>query len=65
MEVPKFTAKVYLGNDEVTHNSGDDADELYDWMLAQSQGKFGDLHGELIDNKTNKVVRRFRKSPPD
>ena len=23
----KFTAKVYLGNDEITHNSGDEA-----WM---------------------------------
>ncbi len=61
----KYTAKIYFENDEIAHNSGDDVDELYTWMLTQAQGKFGSIHGEIIDNKTNKVIKRFRKSPPD
>lgn len=65
MDQLKYTAKIYLGSDEVMHNTGNDVDELYEWMLVQAQGKFGDIHGELIENKTSKVVRRFRKSPPD
>lgn len=61
----RYTAKIYFDNNEVTHESGDDADQLYNWMLVKAQGKFGNLHGEVIDNKTKEVVRTFRKAPPD
>lgn len=61
----KYTAKLYLAKDEIVDSEGDDIDKLYSWMLAQAEGKFGSVHGEIIDNKTNKVVRQFRKSPPD
>jgi hypothetical protein len=61
----KYTAKIYFDKDEVEHDSGDDLDALYTWMLMKAQGKFGNLHGEIIDNKTKKVVKTFRKSPPD
>lgn len=61
----KYTAKIYFDKDEVAHESGDDMDELYNWMLIKTQGKFGNFNGEIIDNKTGKAVRSFRKSPPD
>lgn len=61
----RYTAKIYFDDDEVAHQSGDDIEELYNWMLMKAQGKFGNLNGEIIDNKTGKVVKGFRKSPPD
>lgn len=61
----KYTAKIYFDDEEVNQQEGDDVDELYTWMLIKSQGKFGNFNGEIIDNKTKKVVRGFRKSPPD
>lgn len=61
----KYTAKIYVDKGEVAHESGDDLDELYNWMLTKTQGKFGNFHGEIIEIKTGKVVRSFRKSPPD
>jgi hypothetical protein len=60
-----YTAKFYIDKQEIAHESGDDLDQLYDWMIIKAQGQFGDLHGEVIDNKTGKVVKAFRKSPPD
>ena len=61
----KYLAKIYLEDDEIEDNSGDDIDELYAWMLVRAEGKFGSVHGEIIDSKSNKVVRQFRKTPPD
>jgi hypothetical protein len=62
---PRFTATIYIDQGEVAHKTGEDVDELYNWMLITTEGKFGNLHGEIVDNKTHKVVRSFRKSPPD
>ena len=61
----RYTAKIYVDEGEVESESGDNADELYTWMLMKTQGKFGNLNGEITDNKTGKVVHSFRKSPPD
>lgn len=61
----KFTAKIYLDADQILENSGDDIDHLYTWMLAQAEEKFGNVHGVVIDNKTQEVVRKFRKVPPE
>lgn len=61
----KYTAKIYFDEGEVEHETGDDADELYTWMLMKTQGKFGNFNGEIIDNKTGKVIKSFRKAPPD
>ena len=60
-----YTAKIYFNEREVAHESGNDIDELYTWMLMKTQGKFGNFNGEITDNKTGKVVKSFRKSPPD
>lgn len=61
----KYTAKIYIDDDEIAEESGDDADELYNWMLVKAQGKFGNFNGEVIDNETKKTVKSFRKAPPD
>ncbi len=61
----RYTAKLYIDDEEIGHESGDNVDELYNWMLMKAQGKFGNLNGEIIDNKTRKAVKSFRKSPPD
>ena len=61
----RYTATIYFDEGEVDHESGDDVDELYNWMLLKTQGEFGNFNGEIIDNKTGKTVKGFRKSPPD
>lgn len=61
----KYTAKIYFDEGEVAHESGNDIDELHNWMLTKAQGKFGNFNGEIIENKTGKVVKAFRKAPPD
>lgn len=61
----KYTAKIYLEKDEMMHNLGDDIDELYTWMLTLAEGQFGNVHGEIVDNHTQEIVRKFRKAPPD
>jgi hypothetical protein len=61
----KYTATIYFDDNEVYEEKGDDVDELYNWMLIKTQGKFGNFNGEITDNKTKKVVKSFRKSPPD
>jgi hypothetical protein len=61
----KYTATIYFDDDEVAHESGNDLDELYNWMLLKTQGKFGNFNGEIKDNKSGEVVKSFRKSPPD
>ena len=61
----RYTAKIYFDEGEVDHESGDDVDELYNWMLIKTQGKFGNFNGEIIENKTGKVVKSFRKAPHD
>lgn len=61
----KYTATIYFDDDEVAHESGNDIDELYNWMLIKTQGNFGNFNGEITDNKTGKVLRKFRKCPPD
>lgn len=61
----RYTAKIYFDDEEIAHESGNDLDELYNWMLIKAQEKFGNLNGEIIENKTGKVVKAFRKSPPD
>lgn len=61
----RYIARLYVDKDEIARETGDDLDQLYNWLLVTAQGKFGNFHGEITDNKTKKVVKRFRKSPPD
>lgn len=61
----RYTAKIYFDQDEIARESGDEIEQLYNWMLIKTHEMFGNFHGEIIDNKTAQVVKRFRKSPPD
>lgn len=61
----RYTAKLYFDEGEIDHEQGDDIDELYNWMLLKTQGKFGNFNGDIIDNKTKKVIKSFRKAPPE
>lgn len=61
----KYTAKIFLEKDEIMHNTGDDLDELYAWMISRSEGVFGNVHGKVIDNATQEILKQFRKTPPD
>lgn len=61
----RYTAKFYFDDKEITHECGNDLEELYNWMLIKAQGRFGNLHGEIIDNHTQEVVKTFRKAPSD
>lgn len=57
----QYTASVYTGSEQFAKQVGNDLDELYTWMLIQGNVHFGDVHGEIIDNKTKKTLRTFRK----
>jgi hypothetical protein len=57
----QYTASVYCGEEQIAKQAGVDVDQLYTWMLIQVNGHFGDIHGDIIDNKTKKTIRTFRK----
>ncbi|MGL5741609.1 MAG: hypothetical protein ACRCXC_03170 [Legionella sp.] len=59
----QFTATVYCNEERIVAKNGNDFEQLYTWMLIQVNGVFGEIHGEIIDNTTRAVVRRFRKAP--
>lgn len=57
-----YTATLYLGNDKVLNNTGDDLEQLYIWMLSLAAGENSDdVHGEIINNQTHELVKQFRK----
>lgn len=60
----KYTAKVYFDDEEIVDKTGDNLNELIAWMLSQAED-LGNYRGEIIDNKTKKIVHSFRHSPPD
>lgn len=61
----KYMAKLYFGDRETIDESGDDVEQLYVWLLTQANDKLGDVHGEIISNDTQEVVKKFKKCPPD
>ena len=61
----KYTAKLYLGDKETARESGDDIEALNVWMVSHANGNSNTLHGEIIDNQTKEIVRKFRKTPID
>lgn len=65
MTAYRYTAKIYIGKGLISSQDGNDETALYEWMLTQAQSLLGDVHGEVIENTTGKIVQRFRKSPPD
>ena len=62
-----YTAKLFCGKKTVETKNGDDAEKLFIWMLGQASGPVDvdGIHGEVIENKTGKIVRQFKKAPPE
>jgi hypothetical protein len=58
----QYTANLYCNEDIIATNTGDDVDTLYAWMIARVDGNFGDVHGEIIDNNTQEIVKKFQKT---
>lgn len=56
-----YRAKIYCGAEEIAHQSGDDLEQLYVWMLAFAEKTSGEIHGEITNNITHQVVRQFKK----
>lgn len=56
-----YGAKIYCGDEEIAHQSGDDLEQLYVWMLAFAEKTSGEIHGEITDNITHQMVRQFKK----
>ena len=61
----QYTAKMYLDDDEVIENSGDDLEQLSVWMDEQAESAFSTIKGEILDNKTHEVIKRFEFNPPE
>ncbi|KTC77085.1 hypothetical protein [Legionella brunensis] len=58
-----YTAKIYSDCEEMAQKTGNDIEELYVWMLTYDNGGGCGTHGEIIDNITQEIVRKFKKSP--
>lgn len=58
-----YTARIYCGTEEIAQKSGDDGEQLYVWMLTYADGVSGEIHGKVIDNETNQVIKQFKKQP--
>lgn len=61
----KFTAKVYINNDEMIESSGDNLEQLTDWVYSQAESTFGEVKAEIIDNKNHKVVKNIEYNTQD
>ena len=59
----QYIGKIYSGESLLAEKLGEDLEQLYIWMLAEANENNGDIHGEIMDNKTQEVVRKFRKTP--
>lgn len=58
----QYIAYVYCNEEKIATQSGDDIEHLYAWMLAQVNGNFGNVHGEIVECKTNEIIKTFNKS---
>lgn len=61
----RYTAKILFVDGESLLNSADDIEELIMWMKSQTESSFGQTNGEIIDNQTQKVVKKFEYNPPE
>lgn len=61
----RFSAKLMMDNEQVIENSDDDLIVLTQWMTDQAGNTFSDVKGEIIDNRTHRIVRSIHFSPVD
>jgi hypothetical protein len=61
----RYSAKLYFDADLIKQQDGNDVAKLQIWLIAQAEGKMGNLNGKIIDNKTNKVIKCVQHAAPD
>lgn len=61
----KYTAKVYVSDDEIIETSGDNVEELILWMNSQAEASFSEIKGDIIDNKTHQIVKSVQYGSQD
>lgn len=57
----KYTATLHLEDEGELMNEGNDIDELMLWMAEQAEvsSHNANIRGEVVDNATQNVVKRF------
>ena len=58
-----YTATIYYEEEIIAYKQGEDADELYIWLLIQATRDAGNPRGEVVDDETKTVVKQFCKTP--
>lgn len=61
----KYTAKVYISDDEIVETSGDNVEELILWMNSQAEASFNDITGDIVDNKTHQIIKSVQYGSHD
>jgi hypothetical protein len=61
----RYSAKLYFDDDLIKQQDGDDVAKLQIWLIAQAEGKMGNLNGKIIDNETKKVIKCVQHAAPD
>lgn len=61
----KYTAKIYFEDGNTIKQHGDKIEKLIAWMHSQSRERFIDINGEIIDNKTHRIIKNIQYSPLD
>lgn len=59
----QYTATLYSGEEQFAKQIGNNVDELYTWMLIHANGHAGELHGKIIDNQSQEILKTFRTAP--
>ena len=58
----QYVANIYSKKEKINTKSGDNMEEIYHWTLMQLEENFGDIHGEIVDSKTEEIVKKVCKS---
>lgn len=61
----RYSAKLYFDDELIKQKDGDDVAKLQVWLIAEAEGKLGNLNGKIIDNKTHKIVKCIQHAAPD
>lgn len=61
----KYAAKIHFQDGETLVNSGDDVEELINWINNQAEASFDEVNGEILDIKTQQIVKHIQYIPPE
>ncbi|MCP0914610.1 MULTISPECIES: hypothetical protein [Legionella] len=61
----KYLGKVHFEDDHIAKHFANNVDELVRWMHELAQKKFSEITGEIIDNKTHRIVKSIQFNPAE